>query len=141
MYTDIDIDNSISRISSYFEELWDENECKAIVNVMEIFMKNNRMQFGNLIYHQIRRVAMGMSPAHTIANLYVAIYKTAHIIPLLNKYLLFYKRFIDDSFAVWLHNVDPTVDAKNWTNFQAILNAMGLNWAFKSSCRNSSSWT
>ncbi len=99
---------------------------------MGIVMKNNRMQFGNLIYHQICRVAMGMSPALTIANLCVAIYETAHIIPLHDKYLLFYKRFIDDGFAVWLHDLDPTVDAKNWTNFQAILNMMGLNWMFKS---------
>jgi hypothetical protein len=35
MYTNIDIDNSISRISSYLEELWDEYECKAIVDMME----------------------------------------------------------------------------------------------------------
>ncbi len=69
MYTNIDIDNSISRISSYLKELWDEYECKAIVDAMEIVMKNNRMRFGNLIYHQICIVAMGMSPAPTIANL------------------------------------------------------------------------
>ncbi len=132
MYTNIDIDDSITCISSYLKEFWDEYECKAIVNAMEIVMKNNRIQFGDLIYHQIHGVAMGMSSAPTIANLYVAIYETAHIIPLLDKYLLFYKRFIDDGFAVWLHNLDPTVDAKNWTNFQAILNAMCLNWTFKS---------
>ncbi len=62
---------------------------QGIVNAMEIVMKNNHMQFGNLIYHQICGVAMGVSPAPTIANLYIAIYETAHIIPLLNKYLLF----------------------------------------------------
>jgi hypothetical protein len=132
MYTNIDIDNSISRISNYLEELWDEYECKAIVNAMEIVMKNNCMQFGDLIYHQICGVAMGMSPAPTIANLYVAIYKMAHIIPLLDKYLLFYRRFIDDGFTAWLHNLDPIVDAMNWTDFQALLNAMGLNRTFKS---------
>jgi hypothetical protein len=134
MYTNIDIDDSISRISSYLKELWDEYECKAIGDAMEIVMKNNRMQFGNLIYHQICGVAMGMSPAPTttIANLYVAIYEMAHIIPLLNKCLLFYRRFIDDCLAVWLHDLGPTVDAKNWTNFQALLNTMGLNWTFKS---------
>jgi hypothetical protein len=132
MYTYIDIDNSISHISSYLEELWDEYECKAIVDAMEIVMKNNRMQFGDLIYHRICRVAMGISPASTIANLYIAIYKMAHIIPLLDKYLLFYRRFIDDGFAVWLHDLDPTADVKNWTGFQALHNAMGLNWTFKS---------
>ena len=80
---------------------------------MEIVMKNNRMRFGDLIYHQIRGVAMGMSPAPTIANLYVAIFELEHIIPLLDKFLLFYKRFIDDGFTIWLHDLDPTIDAQN----------------------------
>ncbi len=71
-------------------------------------------------------------PAPTIANLYVAIYELEFIIPLLEKYLMFYKRFIDDGFAVWLHDLDPTIDAENWNNFKALINAMGLNWTFKS---------
>ncbi len=90
------------------------------------------MQFGDLIYHQIRGVAMGMSPTPTIANLNVAIYELNHILPLLDKYLMFYKRFIDDGFAIWLHNLDPTIDATNWNDFKALINAMGLHWTFKS---------
>ncbi len=71
---------------------------------------------------------MGMLPAPTIVNLYVAIYKRNHIIPLVGvKYLLFYKRFIDDRFAVWLHDEDPTTNASNWNDFTACINAMGLN--------------
>ncbi len=93
---------------------------------MEIVMKNNRMQFGDLIYHQIRGVAMGMSPAPTIANLYVAIYELNHIIPLLDKYMMFYKRFIDDGFAIWLHNLNPMITATYWNDFKALINAMGL---------------
>ena len=100
---------------------------------MEIVMKNNRMILSDLIYHQIRGIAMGMLPAPTIANLYVAIYECNHIILLIGvKYLLFYKRFIDDGFAVWLHDKDPTTDANNWNDFKACINAMGLNWTFKS---------
>ncbi len=78
MYTNIDINDSISRISNYLEELWDKWECKAIVEAMELVMKNNPMQFGDLIYHQIRGVAMGMSPAPTIANLYVSVTIPTH---------------------------------------------------------------
>ncbi len=103
---------------------------------MELVMKNNRIRFGQLIYHQIRGVVMGMSPAPTIANLYVSIYEATHILPLLlSKYILFYKRFINNGFAVWLHDLDPTINAKNWTDFQAICNAMGLSWTFKSPCK------
>ncbi len=49
---------------------------------MEIVMKNNRMRFGDLVFHQIHGVSMGMSYAPTIANLYVAIYEATHILPI-----------------------------------------------------------
>ncbi len=75
---------------------------------------------------------MGMSPASTIANPYIAIYKLNHIIPLLDEYLMFYKRFIDNRFAIWLHDLDPTIYATNWNDFKALINAMGLRWMFKS---------
>jgi hypothetical protein len=104
-----------------------------VKEAIEIVMKNNRMKFGNLIYHQIHGIAMGMSPTPTIANLYDAIYKHYHIIPNVGvKYLMFHKRFIDDKFAVWLHDKDPTTDASKWINFKACINAMGFNWTFKS---------
>jgi hypothetical protein len=94
--------------------------------------ENNRMHFRDLTYHQIRIVAMGMSPTPTIANLYVAIYKLNHIIPLLDKYLMFYKSVIDDGFAIWLNNLNPAIDVKNWNDFKTLINSMGLRWTFKS---------
>ena len=75
---------------------------------------------------------MGILPAPTIANLYVAIYKLNHSIPLLEKYLVFYKRFINNGFAIWLHNLHPTTNTNNWNDFKALLNTMGLRWTFKS---------
>ena len=56
---------------------------------------------------------MGMSPASANANLYIAIYELNCITPLLGKYLLCYKRFNDNGFAIWLHDLNPTMDAKN----------------------------
>ncbi len=95
-------------------------------------MKNNQMRFGDLIYYQIHGVAMGMSPAPPFANLHVAIYKLNHIITLLDKYLMFYKRFIDNGFAIWLHDHDLTINATNWNDFKALINVMSLRWMFKS---------
>ncbi len=133
MYTKIDINDSIKQISTFLAKTWDIYDCKVVKEAMEIAMKNNCMKFGNLIYHQICGVAMGVSPTPTIANLYVPIYERNHIIPLVGvKYLMFYKRFIDDRFAVWLHNKDPTTNASTWNDFKACINAMGLNWTFKS---------
>jgi hypothetical protein len=87
MYTNINIDDCLNRISSYLTTILDKFECNALIDAKKIVMNNNRMRFGDLIYHQIRGVAMGMSPAPTIANLYVAIYELSHILPLLDKYL------------------------------------------------------
>jgi hypothetical protein len=128
MYTNIDIDDCLERTSTFLSTIWDKSECAAVTSAMEIVMKNNRMRFGDLIFHQIRGVAMGMSPAPTIANLYVAIYEATHILPLLNSFLFFLKRFIDDGLGIWLHDPDPNINAANWTLFKTLINAMGLKW-------------
>jgi hypothetical protein len=73
---------------------------------------------------------MGMSPAPTIAHLFVAIYKAKKIIPLIGMYLLILHWFINNGFGIWIHNPDPAIDAANWQTIQAILNAMGLSWDF-----------
>ncbi len=44
-------------------------------------MYNNRMHFGDVLVKQISGIAIGMSPAPTLANLFVAIYKDEHILP------------------------------------------------------------
>jgi hypothetical protein len=44
-------------------------------------MYNNHMRFGNVLVKQISGIAIGMSPAPTLANLFVAIYKDEHILP------------------------------------------------------------
>jgi hypothetical protein len=130
MYTNIDIDDSIARIIGFLSTIWDKYDCKAIEEALNIVMRNNRMQFGDLIFRQTRGVAMGMAPAPTITNLFVAIYKNYHIIPLIGKYLMYYKRFIN--IAIWLHDNDSAIDASNWNEFKATCNTMGLRWTFKS---------
>ena len=135
MYTNIDINHCIDRISLFLPTIFeDEHECKGIIEALDIVMHNNRFRFGDLIFHQIRGVAMGMSPAPTIANLYVAIYEASNILPLLDKYIYFYRRFIDDGFVIWLHDDDPTIDAANLSTFKSIINNSGLKWTFSEPC-------
>jgi len=73
---------------------------------------------------------MGMSLAPTIANLYVAIYEEMHVLNFIPSTVRYLCRFIDDGFGVWLHDPDPTVDERNWKDFQDCLNASGLKWIF-----------
>ncbi len=42
MSTNINIDDSIERISMFLADIWDKHKCKAIKSAMEIVMKNNR---------------------------------------------------------------------------------------------------
>jgi hypothetical protein len=128
MYTNINIDDCLECISTFLSMIWDKYKCAAVTSAMEIVMKNNWMRFGDLIFHQICGVAMGMSPAPTIANLYVAIYEATHILPLLNSFLFFLKRFIDDGLEIWLHDPDPDINTANWTLFKTLISAMGLKW-------------
>ena len=74
-------------------------------------MNNNRMHFGNVIVKQISSIAMGMSPAPTIANLFVAIYEEEHVLPFIPLVVKYLCRFINDGFGIWLH--DPDLDINN----------------------------
>ncbi len=108
MYINIDTEECIARIEQY---LWlpathfrfYHKHPRVIIADMALVMRNNRMRFGDLIIHQIKGIAMGMLPAPTIANLFVAIYEAEHIVPKIRSYLLLLRRFIDDGFGVWLH--------------------------------------
>ena len=79
---------------------------------------------------QLIGIAMGMSPAPTIANLYVAIFEVEVILPLFKEHLPLYLRFIDDGLTVWQHCKDKISDAKLIENFKATINRSGLRWTF-----------
>ena len=89
----------------------------ALLEALELVMFNNRMRFGDIIVKQISGIAMGMSPATTISNLYMAISDTEHVLSYNPSVVLYHCCFIDDGLGVWLHNPDPTVDERNWKEF------------------------
>ena len=86
------------------------------------------MRFGDIIVKQIRGMAMGMSPAPSIANLFVAIYEASNILRFLNSGLFYLKRFVDDGFGIWVHDADSAKDAANWSAFKTAINGGGLTW-------------
>jgi hypothetical protein len=100
------------------------------VDAIKLVMENNRMRFGDVIVKQVSRIAMGMSPAPTIANLFMAIYEKTHVLQYVPHVVLYLRRFINDGIGIWLHNPDLTIDKNNWLNFQTCLNNSGLKWVF-----------
>jgi hypothetical protein len=134
MYPSINTTQCILRLSEYFSspEITSKYgfSSKVLIKVLTLVMLNNCMQFGDIIVKQLSGIAMDMLLAPTIANLFVAIYETTHVLPCIPQIVLSLCRFIDDDIGVWLHDPDPLVDKSNWHNFQACLNDSGLKWIF-----------
>jgi hypothetical protein len=84
------------------------------------------MRFNNIFVKQHKGIAMGMSPAPTIANPYVSLFEARHISPGNPRHLSFLQRFIDDGFGIWLTDPGPTTDELEWIFFKTLINSMGL---------------
>ena len=115
MYTNIDIQNCISRLSNFLLDpkttfKYPYYPAKALVEALTLIMKNNRMRFRDIAAQQLTRIAMGMAPAPAIANLYVALIEQDVILPRFEMCLPLYLRFIDDGLAVCRHNCNSIMD-------------------------------
>ena len=138
MYVNIPTEECISMLKAFLCDpatytRFKHYRASALIEAITIVMKNNRMRFGDIIVRQLSGIAMGMSPAPTIANLYVAIHEASNILKYLEdelRYLRYLRRYIDDGFGIWIHNPDPTVDQANWATFQAEVNSGSLDWEF-----------
>ena len=137
MYTNINTDDCVASISEFIKNpstktRFPHYNTSAPLKALTIVMKNNRMKFGDLLVKQLTGIAMGMSPAPTIANLFVAIHKATHILQFLLSFLMWLRCYIDDGFGIWLHDTDTAVDTANWEVFKAAINSSGLKWTFSS---------
>ncbi len=134
IYPSIDTAQCISRLLEYLSSPEISNRygfsSKVLLKALTLVMHNKCMWFGDIIVKQLSGIAIGMSPAPTIANLFVAIYKTTHVLPYIPQVMLYLCHFINNGFGIWLHNPDPLVDNSNWLYFQACLNESGLKWIF-----------
>ena len=77
---------------------------------------------------------MGMSPAPTIAHIFIALNEQKEILPKFASSLHFYRRFIDDGFAIWKHDKDHITDLCNFKAFKKAVNSGGLRWTFTDPC-------
>ena len=96
----------------------------AIITALRLVMQRNIFQFGNTFWHQTSGTAMGTPCAPPYATIYYAVHEKF----ILEKYsseLLFYRRFIDDVFGIWVP--DPA-QPNRWDEFKTDLNFQGLVW-------------
>lgn len=141
MYTNINTEDCLHRLESFLSlpatiEKYPHLAPRALIEALNIVMHNNRMKFGNMFVRQHKGIAMGMAPAPSIANLFVAIYEEAHVSPFPSSSLHFLRRFIDDGFGIWLRDPNQQEDDAKWESFQSIINGMGLQWEFSDRSSN-----
>jgi hypothetical protein len=90
-------------------------------------MTNNLFQFGDTYWLQTDGTAMGVSPSCVYATIYFAQFEE----DIVKKYpeIVFYRRYIDDVFIIWLPLGNN--DTYRWNTFQKEFNSFGkLRWEF-----------
>jgi len=135
MYTNINTEDCITRLSTYLTDhettrRFPHLHPTPLIEAIQLVMHNNRMRFGNVVARQYKGIAMGMSPAPSIASLYVGIYEDEHLNIFPPQFLRYLRRFIDDGFGIWIRHPNKTLDQQHWNNFQTLVNNMGLKWEF-----------
>jgi hypothetical protein len=130
MYTNIETAHGIEVVRSWFtlykEKLPPNTPAEFVIDALSLIMNDNILQFGNTYWRQKQGTAMGTSCAVNYANLYVGLLEVLKILPNFKNNLLFYMRFIDDGFGVW---IDTPEQPNSWELFMATFNDWGvLKW-------------
>ena len=136
MYPNIDPDECLAEIGTFLrlastQEKFPHYRPEPLIQAIEIVMRNNRFWFGDVLVKQIRGIAMGISPAPPISNIFVAIHEEKEILEFVRQSIVhFLGRFIDDGFGIWTHHPDPVVDEQRWNDFKNTVNNGCLDWEF-----------
>ena len=133
MYTNIDTDHAIEVIGMWLDSLKDQLPpdfpLEAVKEAMELVMKNNIFEWGDLYFLQLLGTAMGTSAACMWATIYFAVHENGKLIPTYESNLLLFVRYIDDIFGIW---IDTAESPNAWNNFIADTNDFGiLTWDFE----------
>ena len=130
MYSNIDTDHAIEVLSWWLRDMYDKNllpanfPLEAVIDAMTTIMKNNLFEFGDMYFLQLLGTAMGTSAAVMWATLYYAYHEVHTLIPKHGDNLLYFRRFIDDIFGIWIGN-----STNNWSDFCDNVNTFGvLTW-------------
>ena len=130
MYNNIDTTHAVEIISWWLDELDTKSSLpfgyplEAVKSAMVTIMRNNIFEWGDLCFLQLLGTAMGTSAAVMWATLYFGYHKAHCLIPKYKNNFLYFKRFIDDIFGIWLLD-----DTTAWLDFKRDLNNFGiLTW-------------
>ena len=133
MYSNIDLDHAMPIMRQWFESYVPAPGEPALAPVdtimaaLELVMRWNIFAFGDSYYRQLIGTAMGTSCAVWFANLYFGSHEKSKLLPRFKDLLariLFYARFVDDVFLIWLGECDL-----QWKALVLMFNDFGiLKW-------------
>jgi hypothetical protein len=130
MYNNIDTNHAISVISTWLDELYSLRELprnfplEAVKEAMRLVMRNNLFEWGDLCFLQLLGTAMGTSAAVMWATIYYATHENNVILPKYRNQLLYFRRYIDDIFGIWIGET-----AEQWHSFCNDIDNFGiLTW-------------
>jgi len=131
MYTNIDTDTGINAIKNFLsdnsESLPLNFPTNLFLQVLKTVMENNIFCFGDSYWLQLSGTAMGTPVACAYAMVSFGQHENAVILPRFSANLLYFKRYIDDIFGIWLPAANESTDT--WEDFKTTLNAWGsLRW-------------
>ena len=116
LYTNMDIDRTISVIRNIFDENPDpKRPDKELLDLLEIAMKNNDFSFCNNFFLQIFGTAMGKTFAPNCANLYLLDFDFKACTGYRITPEEFF-RFLDDIFFLWPGTVDELKEYELFLN-------------------------
>ena len=133
MYSNIPQGRALAKISEHLRTnaaAYSNIPIEATLEALRLIMTHNIFTFGDMTFLQKKGTAMGAPPAPQIATIYYATEEEIFL-PLFQPRLLFYCRYLDDTFGLWTHHPDPLTDRQQWQAFQAAMNSnTGLTWEF-----------
>jgi hypothetical protein len=130
MYTNIPTKPALLGLSRYlcshYQNVFLNTQREALFNALSIVMRNNYFTFGDTYcWHQKDGAAMGTPPSPSWATMYFSPHKNTCVDEFPTN-IIYYKRFIDDIFGIWI----PTTD-EAWDSFKTRVNdCEGLIWEF-----------
>ena len=85
-------------------------------------MTLNIFTFGDLTLKQLNGTAMGTPPAPLYATIYYGIHEEK-LLPQHSRWVIYYRRFIDDVIGIWCPNKNPQLDESEWNEFKQKMNS------------------
>ena len=117
MYTNINTNHALHIIGNYLQrnsKKFPSVPYEAVMVGLSLIMNNNVFRFGDTFWHQLQGTAMGTPPAVPYATLFYSICEANFVTTTPNLY--FYRRYIDDVFAIWVPSTSTADDKESGQN-------------------------